>query len=113
MGDGTGGPYDTFDRSTPTLVSGGHTFKSVSTGESHTCGLTTAGAAYCWGANFSGQLGDGSTTNSATPLKVNGGLTFTTLSTGNRHSCGLTLSGSAYCWGEMIGSGTGSNVPVA
>ena len=32
---------------------------SVSSGPYHTCGVTTAGDAYCWGYNRAGQLGDG------------------------------------------------------
>jgi hypothetical protein len=31
----------------------------VSTGFFHTCGVTTAKRAYCWGDNIRGQIGDG------------------------------------------------------
>jgi alpha-tubulin suppressor-like RCC1 family protein len=32
---------------------------SVSVGDAHTCGVTVSGAAYCWGYNLYGQLGNG------------------------------------------------------
>jgi alpha-tubulin suppressor-like RCC1 family protein len=56
----------------PVPVSGGLTFASVSTGYLHTCGVTTQGAAYCWGDNSEGELGDGSTTIHPTPVLVYG-----------------------------------------
>jgi alpha-tubulin suppressor-like RCC1 family protein len=54
----------------PTLVSGGLSFKAVAPGLDHTCGITTADEAYCWGANSRGQLGNGTTTGSSTPIPV-------------------------------------------
>ena len=36
-------------------------FSQVSSGGHHTCGVALDGRAYCWGINFVGQLGDGTT----------------------------------------------------
>lgn len=44
---------------TPVAVSGGLTFTIISAGRFHSCGVVTGGAAYCWGNNFAGMLGDG------------------------------------------------------
>ncbi len=54
----------------PVAVMGGLTFQSISAGSWYTCGLTTTGAAYCWGYNYHGQLGDGSNTGSLVPIRV-------------------------------------------
>jgi len=95
----------------PVPVSGGLSFSMISAGQSHTCGVTTTGAAYCWGENDVGELGDGSFGESTTtPVPVSGSLTFASVTTGGSHTCGLTTSGGAYCWGDdfsgQLGRGT-------
>ena len=106
LGDGT----TTESRRTPVLVAGNLAFTSLSVGGSHTCGLTSSGAAYCWGYNRYGQLGDGTTTDRRTPVLVAGNLAFTSLSAGVLHTCARTSSGAAYCWGSnyygALGDGT-------
>ncbi|MDQ3698375.1 MAG: hypothetical protein M3373_10185 [Gemmatimonadota bacterium] len=98
---------------------------TVTTGGAHTCALTSSGAAYCWGSNSSGQLGDG-TANQCTynvacstiPVAVTGGLTFSRIAAGAAHTCAIATSGQTYCWGSnnlgQLGNGTTtqSRVPV-
>lgn len=93
----------------PVLVAGSQTYSQISAGSTHTCALTTAGAAYCWGENGSGQLGNNSTTDSNIPVAVSGGLTFTQISAGDEVTCAVRTTGVGYCWGSdtygMIGNG--------
>jgi alpha-tubulin suppressor-like RCC1 family protein len=101
----------------PVVVTGSLSFHAIAAGDYHTCGLADAGAAYCWGSNYSGALGDGTTTNSAVPVAVSGGVGFTALAAGGGHTCGLAAAGKAYCWGGggLLGdsSATPSPTPVA
>src|SRR5206468_8325032 len=86
-------PYGDACSTVPVTVSGGLTFSTLSVGGRHACGLTTSGAAYCWGFNSVGQLGDGSNNSSSVPVPVSGGLTLTALSAGGTRTCGLTTTG--------------------
>ncbi len=85
-------------------------YKAVTAGGAHTCALTIADLALCWGSNAAGQLGDGSTTASSKPVLVAGNLKFSTISAGVSHTCGLS-QGEVYCWGSNlsgeIGNGAG------
>jgi alpha-tubulin suppressor-like RCC1 family protein len=107
LGDGT---LNT--RLTPADVSGlGGGVAAITAGADHSCALTTGGAVKCWGANASGQLGDGTQENRSTPVNVSG-LTagVTAIAGGGAHTCALTNSGAVKCWGAndfgQLGDGT-------
>ncbi|HXI63149.1 MAG TPA: Ig-like domain-containing protein [Gemmatimonadales bacterium] len=85
--------------STPLAVAGGHTFSSITAGWVLTCALESS-AAFCWGDNPVGGLGDGSTASSRTPVAVTGGIAFEHIVVGNEFACGLIAGGAAYCWGN-------------
>jgi alpha-tubulin suppressor-like RCC1 family protein len=89
-------------------VSSGLAFRSVSAGVQHNCGVTPDNKAYCWGSNFGGGLGDGTTTNRTQPVRVLGGLAFAQVSAGGQQSCGVTTSNLAYCWGSNLSGELGS-----
>jgi alpha-tubulin suppressor-like RCC1 family protein len=92
-------------------------FKSITTGSSHSCGLSHKGLAYCWGISGSGQLGSNAQNpRIPTPvLEPQGGqpLKFTQITAGNYHTCAVTTTGKAYCWGAgntgALGTGASSN----
>ena len=103
----------------PVAVGGGLSFATISAGENgETCGVTTAGAGYCWGFNDDGELGNGTKTTVNAPTPVSGGLTFQSISAGFASTCGIAVGGSAYCWGDNTygelgnGSTTSSTTPV-
>jgi alpha-tubulin suppressor-like RCC1 family protein len=115
LGDGT-----TRSSAVPVGVVGlGSGAVGVSAGWSHTCAVTRAGAARCWGQNAFGGLGDGTTESSAVPVAVTGlGSRVVAVESGQFHSCAVTSAGGVRCWGYNadgeLGDGTTSRsaVPV-
>jgi alpha-tubulin suppressor-like RCC1 family protein len=86
-------------------------FGQVAAGYYHTCSVTLAGRAYCWGWNAHGQVGDGTTTTRLPrPTAVRTELHFLEVSAGFHHTCGLSTDKRIYCWGNNddgeLGDGT-------
>ena len=116
LGDGTSGT----DRLSPVEVSGSATWKAISAGGTHSCGLKTDGTAWCWGRNNGGQVGDNTSgTDRLSPVEVSGSATWKSISAGRSHSCGVKTDNTAWCWGfnwsGKVGYGTSNQgylVPV-
>jgi alpha-tubulin suppressor-like RCC1 family protein len=85
---------------TPTVMLGDHVFQQIVSAGSATCGLDTAGQAWCTGDNTNGQLGDGTQVGRVQLTAVGGGVTFTGLIGGPRNTCGVDGAGQVWCWGR-------------
>lgn len=80
-------------------------------GDAHTCAIVAGGTVRCWGANESGQLGDGTAGNlRLTPVEVQGVTGATAISAGYDHTCAIVTGGAVRCWGGnqvgQLGDGT-------
>ena len=84
------------------------------------CAILTSGGVDCWGANYLGQLGDGSSNgpetcawSTSTPCStrpVATGISATSLAAGDSGYCAILTSGTVDCWGDNneaeLGDGT-------
>ncbi|CAN5417420.1 hypothetical protein BH09MYX1_BH09MYX1_29290 [soil metagenome] len=61
---------------------------------------------YCWGRNFAGQLGDGTTDDRLTPVRVGGLDSATSMAVGRLRACALQNK-AVYCWGSNQNGGIG------
>jgi alpha-tubulin suppressor-like RCC1 family protein len=98
-------------------------FTEITTNAFHTCALSDAGRAYCWGENGSGELGDGTKclshplgcSSTLVPVEVRAppDVRFSALSRGGARCALVAPRGEAACWGPgmqgQVGDGSQSD----
>ena len=93
-------PSSVSQSATPVNVSSTISFKQVSVGSDHSCGLATDSHAYCWGHNDWREFGSNDPNNTYTPVAILPNMTFSSISAGSGFTCGVATTGTAYCWGQ-------------
>ena len=103
LGDGT-----MTSRNAPVPVNGltnvvaldaSNTYPYTNVDMAYSCALKADGTVWMWGANFEGQLADGTVTNRPTPAQVASLTSVTAVALGNRHALALKSDGTVWAWG--------------
>ncbi len=113
-GAGELGNNSTTDSHVPVQIPGSWSSVATAAGGSynyHTCGIKTDGTGWCWGYNFYGELGIGSTSDKHVPTAISGGGTWTDIVVGDVGSCGIKTGGAGYCWGRHNSNSSNTTSP--
>lgn len=96
----------------PVQVPGVFDASDIVTGPTHSCALTHSGEVFCWGSNYRGELGLGTTDGPdltfwhrpcyLDPVQVPGLPPISSLSASKelQVTCAATGTGEVYCWGD-------------
>jgi alpha-tubulin suppressor-like RCC1 family protein len=110
-------PGEDYRTDVPQFVVGITDAVAISSANNHACALHLTGEVSCWGDNFDGQLGDGTTAARTAPVKVAGLVDAVDVSAGGDHTCAVRANGSVWCWGNnsigQLGDGTNVDRSVA
>jgi alpha-tubulin suppressor-like RCC1 family protein len=89
------------------------TFRQIDAGRDHTCAVSSADLAFCWGRNDRGQIGDSSkVVVRPAPIRVSGGRRYAQISAGDRLTCAVTVGSRAFCWGDGSAGGLGNGKTI-
>ena len=103
----------------PTQIGTATDWKEISSKFNHTLAIKTDGTLWAWGRNdYTGTLGDGTTTNKLSPVQIGTATDWKSVSAGDHHSMAIKNYGSLWAWGNndegQFGRGNtiGSLVPI-
>ena len=79
-------------------------------GDYHNLSLKANGTLWAWGANWDGELGDGTTDNKTAPVQIGADADWVYLAAGRYHSLAVKSDGTVWAWGYnrygQLGDGT-------
>jgi alpha-tubulin suppressor-like RCC1 family protein len=90
----------------------------IAGGAGQSLAIDSTGAAWAWGNNFEGQLGDGTNANSTVPVRVDDThlTSVVAIAAGLGHTLAIDSDGKAWAWGRnafgQLGNGSTTNSPV-
>jgi len=84
-----------------TACSGGASARVImmSAGINHTATIRADGTLWTWGANGSGRLGDGTTTDRGSPTRIGADTNWAFVSAGGNHTVAIRTDGTLWAWG--------------
>lgn len=104
--------------SVPIQLGTGTNWSSVSAGNGHLMAIQSNGTLWALGANYSGQLGDGSLVSSITLFQVGAATNWVSVDADNGYTIALRANGTLWSWGAnnlgQLGDGTigGRSIPA-
>lgn len=101
------------DQYTPVQVPNLTSVKAISAASYHSMALQNDGTVWTWGANFYGELGDGTIVDNPLPRKVNSLSNVSTIESRYDHNMAIKNDGTVWAWGSntkgQLGDGTKVN----
>jgi alpha-tubulin suppressor-like RCC1 family protein len=99
--------------STPVVVSGATNIVAIAAGGNHSLALKSDGTLLAWGANFSGEIGDGTFVDKFIPVAVAGSNSnnIVAIACGLNHSLALKKDGTVLAWGANFSGQLGNDDP--
>jgi alpha-tubulin suppressor-like RCC1 family protein len=93
-------------------LSGDTRWAAVAAGGRHTVAVRVDGSLWTWGANDSGQLGNGTTAAQLTPAQVGASRGWSSVAAGGNHTLAVRRDGTLWAWGNnqwgQLGDSTGA-----
>ncbi|HOJ90286.1 MAG TPA: hypothetical protein PLH86_04260 [Saprospiraceae bacterium] len=76
-------------------------WQKVSMGSHHALAIKNDGSLWSWGANFYGQLGDGTSVSKSSPVQIGFSQDWSVISAGAGHSMAIKNDGTLWAWGSI------------
>ena len=108
LGDGKG-----VDSLAPVVASLMARASALASGGDHSCVIlaNSNSTVQCWGYNYYGQVGDGTSgINRLSPVDVKTLAQVKSISGGSTHTCAIVAGGAVYCWGDSTFGQLGTGI---